>query len=222
MGKIKIRIGLFVGKIIQFGESYNWYQEKKKYVNVHPSAFLGKPSVCNSPAKIYMEENTVLYSDSIFIIRNNDVSQKGKFIMRKGASAAEGLLVVTSEHTTKPPIGVLLKDAWKKQIGEWDADIVIDEQAWIGANVTLLPGASVGRSAIVGAESVVRKKVPPYAIVTGNPAKIVGFVFTPNEMKEHEKKLYPEDKRISPEHYKKLYEKYYYHRLDEISKFISL
>lgn len=222
MGKIKIGIGLFVGKIIQFGESYNWYQEKKKYVNVHPSAFLGKPSVCNSPAKIYMEENAFLYSNSVFIIRSNDVLQKGKFIMRKGASAAQGLTVVTSEHTIKPPINMLLKDAWKKQIGEWDADIVIDEQAWVGANVTLLPGAYVGRSAIVGAGSVVRKKIPPYAIVAGNPAKIVGFVFNPTEMEEHEKILYPEEKRISVEHYKKLYEKYYYNRLDEISKYISL
>lgn len=222
MGKIKIGIGLFVGKIIQFGESYNWYQEKKKYVNVHPSAFLGKPSACNSPAKIYMEENTILYANSIFIIRNNDVTQKGKFIMRKGATAAEGLVVVTNEHTIKPPINMLLKDALKQRIGDWDVDIVIDEQAWIGANVTLLPGAYVGRSAIVGGGSVVRRKVPPYAIVTGNPAKIVGFVFNPTEMEEYEKKLYPEDKRISVEHYKKLYEKYYYNRLGEISKYISL
>jgi acetyltransferase-like isoleucine patch superfamily enzyme len=48
--------------------------------------------------------------------------------------------------------------------------------ASIGANATILPGVSVGRSAMVGAGSVVTKDVPPHAIVVGNPARITGYV----------------------------------------------
>ena len=48
--------------------------------------------------------------------------------------------------------------------------------ASIGANCTVLPGVTVGRYAMVGAGSVVTRDVPPFAIVTGNPARITGYV----------------------------------------------
>ncbi|MFZ3071582.1 MAG: WxcM-like domain-containing protein [Anaerolineaceae bacterium] len=52
----------------------------------------------------------------------------------------------------------------------------IKEGASIGANATLLPGITVGKSAMIGAGSVVTRNVPPFAIVKGNPARIVDYV----------------------------------------------
>lgn len=52
---------------------------------------------------------------------------------------------------------------------------VVKRGASIGANATLLPGISVGEHAMVGAGSVVTRSVPPLAIVSGNPARIVGY-----------------------------------------------
>lgn len=49
----------------------------------------------------------------------------------------------------------------------------ICQGAWIGAGSTILPGATVGRYAIVGAASVVTKDVPDYAVVVGNPARVI-------------------------------------------------
>lgn len=49
--------------------------------------------------------------------------------------------------------------------------ILIKKGAWIGANVVVLRGISIGKHAIVGAGSVVTKDVPDYAVVVGNPAK---------------------------------------------------
>lgn len=53
------------------------------------------------------------------------------------------------------------------------APIVIKDDAWIGMNVIVLKGVTVGRGAIIGAGSVVTKDVPDWAVVAGNPAKIV-------------------------------------------------
>ena len=50
--------------------------------------------------------------------------------------------------------------------------ILIKKGAWIGANVVVLRGISIGKHAIVGAGSVVTKDVPDYAVVAGNPAKV--------------------------------------------------
>lgn len=51
--------------------------------------------------------------------------------------------------------------------------IVIDNDVWIGANVTILPGIHIGECAIIGAGSVVTKNVEKYTIVAGNPAKLL-------------------------------------------------
>lgn len=54
----------------------------------------------------------------------------------------------------------------------------IAKGASIGANCTILPGISIGRYAMVGAGSVVTRNVPPYSIVTGNPARLTAYVDT--------------------------------------------
>lgn len=53
------------------------------------------------------------------------------------------------------------------------APIVIEDDVWIGAAAIILKGVRVGRGAIVAAGAVVTKDVPPYAIVGGNPARII-------------------------------------------------
>lgn len=51
--------------------------------------------------------------------------------------------------------------------------VVIGNDVWIGGRVIILPGVHIGDGAVIGAGSVVTKDVPPYAIVGGNPAKVI-------------------------------------------------
>lgn len=52
----------------------------------------------------------------------------------------------------------------------------VETGATIGGGAVILPGLIVGRGAMIGAGAVVTKSVPPYAIVTGSPARIIGYV----------------------------------------------
>ena len=54
-----------------------------------------------------------------------------------------------------------------------DDPIVIEDDVWIGAGTTILPGRRIGRGSIVGAGSVVTRDVPPYSVAVGNPARVV-------------------------------------------------
>lgn len=54
--------------------------------------------------------------------------------------------------------------------------ITVKDFASIGANATILPGVTIGESAMIGAGSVVTKDVPAKAVVVGNPAKIIRFL----------------------------------------------
>ncbi|MFV0423096.1 acyltransferase [Oleidesulfovibrio sp.] len=52
--------------------------------------------------------------------------------------------------------------------------ITVEDDVWIGANCTILPDVRIGTGAVVGAGAVVTRDVPPYAIVTGVPARVTG------------------------------------------------
>jgi acetyltransferase-like isoleucine patch superfamily enzyme len=53
------------------------------------------------------------------------------------------------------------------------AQIIIEDEAWIGANSVIVAGITIGKHSIVAAGSVVTKNVPPYSIVAGNPARLL-------------------------------------------------
>lgn len=60
-----------------------------------------------------------------------------------------------------------------------EADVTIGADAWLGAKVTVLPGARIGAGAIIGAGAVVRGEIPAMAIAVGLPARVVGHRETP-------------------------------------------
>lgn len=57
--------------------------------------------------------------------------------------------------------------------GHISKSVVIGQDVWLGANVIVLPGRTIGDGAVIGAGSVITKNVAPYTIVAGNPATLV-------------------------------------------------
>ena len=63
-------------------------------------------------------------------------------------------------------------------------DIIIENDVWIGAKSTIMPGVKINSGAVVAAGSVVTKDVPPYAVVGGNPARIIKYRFTEKQIEK--------------------------------------
>jgi acetyltransferase-like isoleucine patch superfamily enzyme len=80
---------------------------------------------------------------------------------------------------------------------EDDLGVVIEDDVWIGARAIILHGVIIGRGAIVAAGAVVTKSVPPYAIVGGNPARVLRFRWDVDTILAHEEELYPPEKRLT-------------------------
>ena len=168
------------------------------------------PIFCNAPQKLFIGEGCRLSRYSQFLISSS--SKEGNFIMKKNSGIAQGLLVITNNHSTKPELGKWILKQQYEASGDVNKDVIIGEDVWIGAYVTILCGVKIGRGAIIGTNSVVRTNIPPYAIVNGNPAKIVGYRFTPEQALEHEEKLYSEDERTPMKVLQKNYNKYFDNR----------
>jgi virginiamycin A acetyltransferase len=63
-------------------------------------------------------------------------------------------------------------------------DIIVENDVWIGAKATIMSGVKIGNGSVVGSGSVVTKDVPPYAIVVGNPAVVVKYRFTEEQIQK--------------------------------------
>lgn len=61
---------------------------------------------------------------------------------------------------------------------ELGKSIVIEEDCWLGGNVIVLPGVTIGRGCTIGAGSVVTKNIPPFHVAAGNPARILRKIET--------------------------------------------
>ncbi len=77
-------------------------------------------------------------------------------------------------------------------------NVYIEDDCWIGTNVTILKGVTIGRGSIIAAGAVVNKSCPPYSIIGGVPANIIKFRWDSiDKILNHEKVLYPVGERLS-------------------------
>ncbi len=191
---------------------YYFQVKRKKF------GYLSKTARVRFPIRIKGIENVYMY-ERTHIMGGSLISAIGaKFIMKKNSGAAEGLTVINSTHPTF--LGEWFLDKAAGNMYSKSKDIIVEEDVWIASNVTLLYGTHIGRGAIIGAGAVCRKPIPPYAIVIGNPAKIIGFKFNPEEAIEHEKVLYSEEERFPKEVFEKNYKKYFLNHTKELKEYL--
>lgn len=173
-----------------------------EYNNVHPTSFVARDAKVTIPDNLIMEEHCGLGPGA------NILNLRAKFIMKKYSFSGPDLMVVTGNHMTL--IGIPMKfidDKMKDELDvnhEYDRDVIVDEDVWFGARVTLLSGVHIGRGCVVCAGAVVTKDVPPYSIVGGVPARVIKFRWTISEILEHESKIYPIEERLSAEYLSKV------------------
>ncbi len=161
------------------------------------------PSVIITPPYTIHKKNTFLY-ENVSIGPNSFISTpNAKVIIKSNTTIAEGLTIHTGNHARV--VGRFVSDITDKDKPEgFDSDVIIENDVWIGSNVTLLAGISVGRGATIAAGAVVNKDVPPYCIVGGVPAKVLKYYWSIDKILQHEKLLYEESNRYTREKLEKI------------------
>lgn len=165
--------------------------------NVHPSSNISSDVDITKPDNLVMEEHCSLGPGAKIL------NLRAKFVMKKYSFSGPDLMVVTGNHMAivgKPMRFVDDKTKDEFDVNhDYDKDVVVEEDVWLGARVTLLSGVHIGRGCIVCAGAVVTKDMPPYSIVGGVPAKVIKFRWTVKEILEHESLVYPSEEQLSIE-----------------------
>lgn len=177
---------------------------KKRYGLAYSSTSVGIPSSIVGGNNIYLGEHVSIGPYSILY------APKCKIIIKNYSYSGPRLYIGTGDHLIKVGYFSRMIDlALKQKLGgnNLDWDVCVEEDVWMGANVSILC-KKVGRGSIIAAGAVVTKDVPPYAVVGGVPAKFIKFHFTVDEIIEHEQKLYPEKERYSRQYLVDLFHEY--------------
>ena len=158
-------------------------------------------------------DGTLSVGNNVMIAKHTFIDYSGELIIHDNVAIANGAIIETHTHYIERGRGGGAVPS-RLEIAE---GVKILSRAYIADTCH-----SIGRYARIGAGSYVRSNVPPYAIVVGNPAKIIGFLYSPEEMVEFEKEKYPESERTPLDKYTQNYEKYFTKRTKEIRSFIKL
>ena len=158
----------------------------------------------------------IAIGDYCIFARNSDVDCTGDLTIEDGVKISEGTKILTHNHN----LDFSQRD--ELSYGLIKTPLVIQDNVGIGAHAIIMPGVSeIGRRAMIASGAVVKRQVPPYAIVMGNPARVVGFRYPPAVIAEFEEESYPEKERIPIEVLEENYNKYYLSKLTEIKSFLG-
>ena len=130
---------------------------KELMPNASPEALVIPPFYCDHGWPIHL-------ADRVFINRNCEFLDSGGIYIGKHTMLGPGCKLVTPNH----PINYIER----RESVETGYAIHIGEDCWLGANVTVCPGVTIGDRVIVAAGSVVVNDVPSDVMVAGNPAVI--------------------------------------------------
>jgi acetyltransferase-like isoleucine patch superfamily enzyme len=133
-----------------------------------------------------MIESSILFDkeNAQVIVGDNTFIGASTIICAKSISIGNDVLIswgctIVDHNSHSLHLNLRLNDVanWMKGYKDWEhvqiVPITIQNKVWLGFNVIVLKGVTIGEGAIVGAGSVVTKDVPPYTIVAGNPARLI-------------------------------------------------
>lgn len=167
-----------------------WYKSSMKKcgvnVSLHPST------------SVYMGLNNLSIGNNVSIPRYSHVfCSRATLTIGNNVIFGPAPTIITGDHVVDC-VGIPMSQ-YKKNGPEVDLPIIIEDDVWIAANVTILKGVTIGRGSVIAAGSVVNKSTPPYSISGGVPAKTIKYRFTIEQVLEHERILYPESDRYTRE-----------------------
>ena len=178
-----------------------FFMLKSNFAQCVDSVIITPPIYVSKPYNIYLGPNVCIGANAYISAIN------AKFICKGNCAIAERLTVHTGNHARI--VGKFVTDITEANKPKgYDKDVIVEEDVWIGCNVTLLSGVTIGRGTTVAAGAVVSKSMPPYCICGGVPAKFIKFYWTIDQILEHEAKLYPENERYSREQLEEIFQKY--------------
>lgn len=127
----------------------------------------------------------VFMGNNVYANFNLTLVDDGNIFIGDCCMFAPNVTIATAGHPIEPEL--------RRRAYQYNADVHIGNNVWIGAGACVLPGVTIGDNCVIGAGSVVTKDIPANTVAVGNPCRVM------REIGERDKIYYFKDKRIDIE-----------------------
>jgi acetyltransferase-like isoleucine patch superfamily enzyme len=129
----------------------------------------------------YWPPESMHFGSHIFIGRGARIAASAGFYVGNHVLIGPDLCVMGGDHNFRE-VGKLM---WDVDVGGVDLPVVVEDDVWMGARVTVLKGVTIGCGSVIGAGSVVTKSIPQYSVAAGNPCRVLRPRFSDEELRAH-------------------------------------
>ena len=169
---------------------WNKYYVQKSFASCGKHVHISGKLI-STPKNVYIGDFTSIGPNCVFYCSMAKLDI-GSYVM-----ISPNVTVITGSHKTdvigKYMIEITEKDKMLSGLEKYDKPVVIEDDVWIGANVLILKGVTIGRGSIIHAGQVITKNIPPYTIYVNDKIQIKRF--DDEEIIEHELKLKNRERR---------------------------
>ncbi|SCW52730.1 galactoside O-acetyltransferase [Ruminococcaceae bacterium YRB3002] len=156
-------------------------EEKERYLK-EVFAECGKECYIELPLRANWGGHHVHLGDYFYANTNLTLVDDGHIYIGTNVMVGPNVTFATASH----PIDAELRDRGL----QFNRDIHIGDNVWIGANVVVVPGVTIGKNTVIGAGSIVTKDIPDNVVAVGNPCRVL------REVGERDREFYYKNERV--------------------------
>jgi acetyltransferase-like isoleucine patch superfamily enzyme len=154
-------------RLIYYLRSYSSFKKRGK-------------NIILSKGGVFIRPDEITIGSNVFISNNFHISARNLTI-GNNVIIGPNLVIECDNHVFSHIGKNMFETRNERKIGF----VTIEDDVWIGANVTILPNSKIQEGTIIGAGSIVNKVLPPYSICVGTPCKPIKTRFNKKELEEH-------------------------------------
>lgn len=124
----------------------------------------------------------VHFGNAVYANSNLTIVDDGHVYVADKVMFGPNVTIATANHPIEPTL--------REKGLQYNKDVYIGENVWIGAGVVIVPGVHIGKNTVIGGGSVVTKDIPDNVVAVGNPCRVL------REVNAHDKEYYYKDERI--------------------------
>lgn len=157
------------------------YEKKMQYLK-ETFAECGEGNYIELPFRANWGGRHVHFGSGIYANFNLTLVDDGHIYVGDKVMFGPNVTIATANHPISPKL--------RERALQYNKDVHIGENAWIGAGVIIVPGVTIGKNTVIGAGSVVTKDIPDNVVAVGNPCRVL------REISDRDREFFYRDERI--------------------------
>lgn len=169
-------------KMVEYNNTLPREQERRQKLLKELFGAVGEGCYIEAPYHANWGGKNVFLGDYVYANFGLTLVDDASIYVGNNVMFAPNVVIATAGHPLNPTL--------REKGYQYNQEVHIGNNVWIGANATILPGVTIGDNSVIGAGAVVSKDIPANVLALGVPARVV------RELGEHDKEYYFRDKKI--------------------------